>query len=154
MATNEPRRCPRCSSEMPSQPGQSRRGRPPVWCSQRCRRAAYEERRAASNGAVAVRVETVEKPVEKIIVRVRTEIQTVPVNPADAAEIVKSSPRACRAVLEFLAAEADAGRLSSGAHQPILRAASELLNSLRNGQLITDRKAWNGSLQPAPSRRI
>ena len=31
-------------------------GRPTVWCSQTCRRAAYEERRAAARGAIAVKV--------------------------------------------------------------------------------------------------
>jgi len=30
-------------------------GRPRKWCSHACRRAAYEERRAAANGAIAVR---------------------------------------------------------------------------------------------------
>lgn len=35
-------------------------GRPREWCSQRCRRAAYEERRAAANGAIAI--EQVEPP--------------------------------------------------------------------------------------------
>jgi hypothetical protein len=42
-------------------------GRPPIWCSQACRRAAYEERRAAARGAIAVelvdRVETREHPI-------------------------------------------------------------------------------------------
>ncbi len=38
-------------------------GRPATWCSDRCKRAAYEERRAAANGAVAVKI--VEKVVEK-----------------------------------------------------------------------------------------
>lgn len=154
MTESDTRRCPRCGAETASQAGPSRRGRPPVWCSQRCRRAAYEERRAATNGAVAIRIETIEKPVEKVIVRVRTETQKVAVTPAEAAEIVKRSPRACRAILEFLAAEADAGRLNSGAHQPLIRAASQLLNSLRNSQLITDRNGWNGRLQPAQNRRI
>lgn len=31
-------------------------GRPATWCSQACRRAAYEERRAAERGAIAVKV--------------------------------------------------------------------------------------------------
>lgn len=153
MADNASRCCPRCGSEFPPKPGQSRRGRPSVWCSQRCRRAAYEERRAAASGAVAIRIETVEKPVEKVIVRVQTETHMVPLSPAEAAEVVKSSPRACRTILEFLAAEADAGRLSAGAHQSVLRAASQLLNSLRNSQLITDQHGWNGPLRPAPTRR-
>ena len=55
--------CPRCGK--PTQ--RKRTGRPPIWCSQACRRAAYEERRAAVQGAIAVevvdRVETLEHPI-------------------------------------------------------------------------------------------
>ncbi|TWP33058.1 hypothetical protein FGL98_22500 [Leekyejoonella antrihumi] len=48
--------CPRCGQIVAS----TGRGRPPVWCSQACRRAAYEERRAAASGAIAVRIVTEE----------------------------------------------------------------------------------------------
>jgi endogenous inhibitor of DNA gyrase (YacG/DUF329 family) len=44
--------CPRCGSPVPVRAT----GRPARWCSQRCRRAAYEERRAADAGAIAVEV--------------------------------------------------------------------------------------------------
>jgi endogenous inhibitor of DNA gyrase (YacG/DUF329 family) len=44
--------CPRCRSPIPIRAT----GRPARWCSQRCRRAAYEERRAADAGAIAVEV--------------------------------------------------------------------------------------------------
>jgi hypothetical protein len=44
--------CPRCGSLIPVRAT----GRPARWCSQRCRRAAYEERRAAAAGAIAVEV--------------------------------------------------------------------------------------------------
>lgn len=44
--------CPRCGSPVPAKAT----GRPARWCSQRCRRAAYEERRAAAAGAIAVEV--------------------------------------------------------------------------------------------------
>jgi hypothetical protein len=43
--------CPRCGVPWTGRRG----GRPRKWCSQACRRAAYEERRAAANGAIAVR---------------------------------------------------------------------------------------------------
>ncbi|TWP33187.1 hypothetical protein [Leekyejoonella antrihumi] len=52
------RTCPRCGKTITS----SGRGRPPTWCSQACRRAAYEERRAAASGAIAVRIVTKEAP--------------------------------------------------------------------------------------------
>ena len=45
-------RCLRCGAIWTS----SAVGRPRKWCSQTCRRAAYEERRAAANGAVAIQV--------------------------------------------------------------------------------------------------
>jgi endogenous inhibitor of DNA gyrase (YacG/DUF329 family) len=44
--------CPRCGDPIPVRT----MGRPARWCSQRCRRAAYEERRAAAAGAIAVEV--------------------------------------------------------------------------------------------------
>lgn len=44
--------CPRCGSLVLVRAT----GRPARWCSQRCRRAAYEERRAAAAGAIAVEV--------------------------------------------------------------------------------------------------
>jgi endogenous inhibitor of DNA gyrase (YacG/DUF329 family) len=55
--------CPRCGKDVKRKPT----GRPPIWCTQACRRAAYEERRAAARGAIAVevvdRVETHEHPI-------------------------------------------------------------------------------------------
>jgi len=102
------RQCPRCGENLPPPRWTGRGGRPQIWCSQRCRRAAYEERRAAANGAIAVRVEVIEKPVERIIERVRIEkqieIRPQKVAAAEAAQIVLRSPRACATVLEALAA--------------------------------------------------
>lgn len=99
---------------MPAPPTSPRPGRPPTWCSQRCRRAAYEERRAAANGAIAVRTEIIEKPVERIIERVsiekQVEVRTKYVTAAEAAQIVLGSPRACATVLETLATETLEGR--------------------------------------------
>ena len=122
---------------MPSSTWPPKPGRPSVWCSQQCRRAAYEERRAAKNGAVSVRVEVVEKPIERIVERVRIETREVHSSPAEAAQIVLRSPRACRTVLESLAAEADSGRLNAATYAPTLRAAQRLLDSLRRARLIT-----------------
>lgn len=44
--------CPRCGKPV----SRSGTGRPATWCSQTCRRAAYEERRAADRGAFAVQI--------------------------------------------------------------------------------------------------
>ena len=85
-----------------------------------------------------MRVEIVEKPIERLVERVRIETQRGPVSPAEAAQVVLGSPRACRTVLESLAREADAGRLEAGVHAPTLRAATRLLQSLKKARLIDD----------------
>lgn len=82
----EPGRCPRCGAPVPKR----QTGRPATWCSQACRRAAYEERRAAARGAIAVRIvdrvttRPVEHGIEECVGRVIT------------------SPVACSALLEEL----------------------------------------------------
>jgi hypothetical protein len=64
--------CPRCGSPVPARGT----GRPARWCSQRCRRAAYEERRAAAAGANAVEiveiVTTTEHGLDECVRRVQT----------------------------------------------------------------------------------
>jgi hypothetical protein len=91
------RACARCGAPLdaPARPGRPRR-----WCSQRCRRAAYEERRAAAAGVVAVRVVELERAVEK-----------PPAKPTvdEAIKIVLSSQRAWRAVLAELTRRAQGG---------------------------------------------
>lgn len=131
--------CPRCNAELPLAVG---RGRPRLWCSQVCRRAAYEERRAARSGAIGLRieriVERVEKPVWCIEYRDRIiEQSAAPTGPADAAAIVLASPRACRAVLEGLADAAAAGTLHRSEHNATVRAATRLLAALQAARLLT-----------------
>jgi len=46
----EGEKCSRCGAPL----RKSGRGRPPKWCSQTCRRVAYEERRAAARGVLAI----------------------------------------------------------------------------------------------------
>ena len=77
----------------------------------------------SSRGAVAVPGEVVEKPVERIVEHVRIATIQLQSSPAEAAQIVLRSPRACRTVLESLTAEADSGRLDAAAHAATLRAA-------------------------------
>lgn len=52
--------CPRCGVAWIGRGS----GRPRKWCSQVCRRAAYEERRAAASGTIAVREVEVPRPAE------------------------------------------------------------------------------------------
>lgn len=145
MTATPARQCLRCGQPLPQRPI-GRRGRPPMWCSPQCRRRAYEERRAAASGAVGVRVEVVEKPVERIIERTRTETVTAAPGPAEAARIVAQSPRACRTILESLTTQAVTGELATSAHAPTLRAAERLLQTLVERHLIgphTDsRRRW------------
>lgn len=86
--------CPRCGFPLKRKGA----GRPPVWCSQRCRRAAYEERRAAATGAVGLevidRVEIVDHSLNECVDRV----------------LVSST--ACRNVLQALARMVDDGTIT------------------------------------------
>ena len=88
-------KCPRCGGPLPS-PRPT--GRPATWCSDRCKRAAYEERRAAANGAIAVKL------VDRVIERDAHGIN-------DCANRVMDSPVACRRVLDHLAELAGTGKL-------------------------------------------
>lgn len=84
--------CPRCGTSfyesLPRKPGRPRR-----WCSQACRRAASEERRAAANGAIAV------------------EHVPVAVSLDEHVRAVLDSPAACRRVLRGVRERAKAGLL-------------------------------------------
>lgn len=104
--------CPRCGTEIVRKPG---RGRPPVWCSQECRRAASLER---STAAEPVRV------VE--VVRVK------PVPISEAVEMVLASPRAVENVLNGLA-DAEIRGAVPGHSRARLAFASARLAGLLNG---------------------
>jgi hypothetical protein len=87
-------KCPRCDDALP----EPATGRPPKWCSQRCRRAAYEERRAAASGAIAIEFL---QPV-------------VQADEHDLSECVRRaicSPAACRRVVHALTELATSGEL-------------------------------------------
>ena len=73
-------------------------GRPRKWCSQRCRRAAYEERRAAAAGAIAVR--------EVKVPEAQTEHDLTA-----CVDRVADSPAACRRLLQRLARAEHLARL-------------------------------------------
>ena len=131
--------CPRCRAELPAAVG---RGRPRLWCSQTCRRAAYEERRAARSGAIGLRVERVVERVEKRVWCVEyrdriIEIVAPQSDPASAAAIVLTSPHACRTVLDGLADAVAAGALHRGEHNTTVRAAARLLTALQDARLLT-----------------
>jgi endogenous inhibitor of DNA gyrase (YacG/DUF329 family) len=119
--------CPRCGQPT-SWAGV---GRKPLWCSQPCRRAAYEERRAAASGAIAVRVvEAPERPAAAPKPVKDSELL------ADAVRRVLGSPRACREVVEGLGAYARSGVLESGRHHATRRALLELVHDLDERRLL------------------
>ena len=101
--------CPRCGKDVQRKPI----GRPPIWCSQVCRRAAYEERRAADQGAIAVeiidRIQTLEHPIGTCVDRTMT------------------SPAGCRRVVYELARLAREGTLQSDPKW------DSTYNAIRNG---------------------
>lgn len=84
----DPGLCPRCGVPVPRR----RTGRPATWCSQSCRRAAYEERSAAARGAVAVHV----------VDRVTTQTVVKEHGIEDCIGRVLASPVACTVLLEAL----------------------------------------------------
>lgn len=88
--------CPRCGERLLRRP----RGRPPWWCSQRCRRAAYEERRAAANGAVAIKI------VDRMVARPEHDL-------SECVRRASGSPAACRRILQSMNARLRAGELKS-----------------------------------------
>jgi hypothetical protein len=92
-------------------------GRPATWCSDRCKRAAYEERRAAANGAIAVKV------VEKVVVQDAHDI-------GECANRVMESPAACRRVLDHLAEVAKADQLSDPKWDATLRSLTNLIRAV------------------------
>ena len=92
-------------------------GCPATWCSDRCKRAAYEERRAAANGAIAVRI------VERVI-------EQDPHDVSACAERVMASPVACRRVLDHLAELARTDQLSDPKWESTLRSLTRLIVAL------------------------
>ena len=110
--------CPRCSEPL----HQRSTGRPAKWCSQRCRRAAYEERRAAASGAIALQlVEVPGAGVEHDL--------------SECSLRVAASPAACRRVLHALTASARAGELQYDAKwQGTLEAVAGLADALVNSR--------------------
>lgn len=104
-------KCPRCGGPMPSR---RPTGRPATWCSDRCKRAAYEERRAAARGAIAVRI--VEKVVEQDAHRIN-----------ECADRVMDSPVACRRVLDHLAELAGSGEFHDPKWDATVRSLIKLI---------------------------
>lgn len=105
----EPKTCPWCAGPVQPTPG---RGRPAVYCSPRCRRYAYEHRRAAQRAGEPVRV-VVERPAPQVIERTR-RVWSRP-DPTALAEALQEHPDLAAPVLGRMVQLATTGRLSEQA---------------------------------------
>jgi hypothetical protein len=83
-------------------------------------------------------VERVEKPVWCVEYRDRI-VEVIPPSPdpAQAAAMVLTSPRACRMVLDSLTDAATLGTLHRAEHDATVRSAARLLTALRAARLLT-----------------
>lgn len=95
----------------------ARVGRMPKWCSPACRHRAWEQRRAAESGLVAV--ELVDRPVE--VIREVTRTETVPV------VVSPTSARHWSDLLSTLAARLDQGRIYDRDISELMPAMSALI---------------------------
>lgn len=142
--------CPRCGATIPPKLGGA--GRPRVWCSQACRRAAYEERRAARSGAIAVelRDRPAEPPRVVEIETVRYQTREVHHEPtvADALVVVLNDAAASTQLLKGLAMRAATGKMTGPEHVPLIQAAQDLVATLRD-----PRCPLPGDPHPAPAAR-
>lgn len=106
--------CPRCGAEVPV----AGTGRPRKWCSQRCRRAAYEERRAAAAGAMAI----------ELVQPATIEVEH---NLTECRRGTTESPTACRLVLQSLTTLAYAQAMQDDPKwEATVLAALDLANAL------------------------
>jgi hypothetical protein len=95
----------------------ARVGRMPKWCSPACRHRAWEQRRAAESGLVAV--EVVDRPVE--VIREITKTETVPV------VVSPTSAQHWSVLLTTLAERLDQGRIYDRDVAELLPAMSALI---------------------------
>lgn len=120
--------CARCGSALPAA---AATGRPRVFCSPACRKAAYEDRRARKPEAFQIRV------VEHIIERTIETISTIDEG-HDLPECVRraaASPRAVTNILVVLAGMARTGILQHDPRwAPAVRAIADLNRALIHAQ--------------------
>jgi hypothetical protein len=116
--------CARCAAPLPTA---ATTGRPRVYCSPACRKAAYDDRRARKPGAFQVRL------VERTIVETVETTPTVQESHdiAECARRVAGSPRAVTNILGGIAAQARAGALQLDPRWgPVARAIAGLNRAL------------------------
>ena len=104
--------CPRCGAVVVRKPG---RGRPPLWCSQACRRAASLERKTS-----------------KEPVRVVEVVREHPLSIQQAVSMVLDSPKAVENVLKGLATASAAGTVPDHARERLSILAHKAAAALEN----------------------
>lgn len=117
--------CLRCGMPWVARPS----GRPRKWCSQVCRRAAYEERRAAAAGAIAVR-----------------EVEVSTVTDHDLSTCVKNVADSPTAVKRLLRSLSELGRLRDVATglrwEPARKELSNLLGKITSTTARRSPQRW------------
>lgn len=122
-------KCPRCGAEVKRKPG---RGRPAIWCSQACRRAASSERLAASEHAEPVQVVEVIREREVLVNREVEVIVEQPVSLDQAVQRVLTSPVATRKVLDGLSEQIAAGQLPHHAKAQLAGAMVRISQAIKD----------------------
>lgn len=111
--------CPRCGNPVTVKP----RGRPARWCSDRCRKLASEERRAAERGAIGLQIRDHTRVVEKPV----PERMTATVAAARAAEDIDTA----LSVLAALQRKLDAATVPEHALSRLYRGINDLRATFR-----------------------
>ncbi len=95
--------CARCGTKLPAS---ASTGRPRVYCTPACRKAAYEDRRAGREGAVRVQL------VDRVIVQTIERIERRPHPPAECVTMVLADPALTRKVLIGLSRQIGSKRIT------------------------------------------
>ncbi len=95
--------CARCGTTLPAS---ASTGRPRVYCSAACRKAAYEDRRAGRDGAVKVQL------VDRVIVQTVERVEHRPHPPRECVTTVLADPALTRKVLRGLSQQIGSKRIT------------------------------------------
>lgn len=95
--------CVRCGTKLPAN---ASTGRPRVYCTPACRKAAYEDRRAGRDNAVKVQL------VDRVIVQTVERVERVQHPPAQCVTMVLADPALTRKVLIGLSRQVGSKRIT------------------------------------------
>lgn len=95
--------CARCGTKLPAS---ASTGRPRVYCTAACRKAAYEDRRAGHQGAVKVQL------VDRVVTQTIERVERRPHPPAECVTTVLADPALTRKVLIGLSRQVGSKRIA------------------------------------------